>query len=110
MFSITYIDQPEQILPGKCDNAVFSRENQEILQDMSQLKTIEPQSVNDDELLQMETLVNKDDQELRSAFIASGLLDGADGSEADDNVQIPEGKPLEDDYDVDDLLNDVLPC
>jgi hypothetical protein len=56
----------------------FSSENQEILQDMSQSETIDAQPVKDGELLQMETLAKKSDQELRSVLIGSDLFDHAD--------------------------------
>jgi hypothetical protein len=86
---------------------IFS-ENQEILRAMSHSEAIDTQSACDDDLLQMENWINKDDQDLHSVFIESGLFDRTDKLDFDEEQVMVENDQPEDDYDVDDLLKDAL--
>ena len=86
----------------------FFRENQVILEHMSQSGTIDTHPVKDEELLQIESLVNKDDLDLQSVFIATYLFDRPDNAEKKDNLSMLQNRQAEDDYDVDDLLRNAL--
>lgn len=90
----------------KCN--LYSSEHQEILREMSQSGVIDMQSVNDDDLLQMEKLMNKDDQDLHTVFVEVGLFDQPDKSDLDEEQRMTAYDRCDDDYDVDDLLKDAL--
>jgi hypothetical protein len=77
---------------------------------ISKSDAIDTGLVNDNELLQMEQTMNKDDQDLRSVFIEVGLIDRDDQSDIEEEQPIHENNQPEDDYDydVDDLLKDAL--
>lgn len=84
------------------------RENQEILEQISQSKAIDTDPVNDDELLQMDSSVNTDDTDLRAIFIATGLFDRPENVESETDLSMSRKQRVQDDYDVDDLLKDVI--
>jgi hypothetical protein len=75
---------------------------------MSQPETIDTTPVKNKELLQMESLVNKDDTDLQPVFIATGLFDNPDNGDKEDELPMLQNRQAEDDYDVDDLLKGVL--
>jgi hypothetical protein len=75
---------------------------------ISKSDAIDTGLVNDNELLQMEQTMNKDDQDLRSVFIEVGLIDRNDQSDIEEEQPIHENNQPEDDYDVDNLLKDAL--
>jgi len=75
---------------------------------ISKSDAIDTGLVNDNELLQMEQTMNKDDQDLRSVFIEVGLIDRDDQLDIEEEQPIHENNQPEDDYDVDDLLKDAL--
>ncbi|CAF1066407.1 unnamed protein product [Didymodactylos carnosus] len=83
-------------------------EYQEILQEMSQSDVIDIQSVDDNDLLQMEKLLNKDDHDLHSLFVEAGLLDQPDKLNINEVQTTTECDRHNDDYDVDDLLKDIM--
>lgn len=74
---------------------------------MSQSDTIDVQCVSDDGLIHMEKAMNKDDQDLRSAFVEVGLFDRTDMLNINEE-QTAELDRGENDYDVDELLKDAL--
>jgi hypothetical protein len=75
---------------------------------MSRSDVIDAQSVNDDDLLQMEKSMNKDDQDLHAVFVEVGLFDQLDKSDLDEEQRMSTCDQHDDDYDVDDLLKDAL--
>ena len=75
---------------------------------MTQSDVIDMQSVDDNDLLQMEKAMNKDDQDLHAVFVEVGLLEEPDKSNIDDKRPITDCDQHDDDYDVDDLLKDVM--
>lgn len=56
----------------------------------------------------METVINKDDQELHSVFVESGLADVTDKSDGDEDEPMDDNNDVNDDYDVEDLLKDAI--
>jgi hypothetical protein len=56
----------------------------------------------------MSILMNKDDQDLHSVFVESGLFDRTDKLDVDEGQSMIENDQLPDDYDVDDLLKDAI--
>ena len=52
--------------------------------------------------------MNKDDQDLHSVFVESGLFDRTDKLDVDERQSMIENDQLPDDYDVNDLLKDAI--
>jgi hypothetical protein len=75
---------------------------------MSQSHPIDTESVDDNDLLQMEKSMNKDDQDLHAAFVEAGLFNQPDKSNISEEQPMTECNQHDDDYDVDDLLRDAL--
>jgi hypothetical protein len=75
---------------------------------MSQSDAINTESVDDNDLLQMEKWMNKDDQDLHAVFVEAGLFDQPDKLNISEEQPMTECDQHDDDYDVDDLLRDAM--
>ena len=71
---------------------------------MSDSQLIDDGVITDNDLLSMETAINKEDQDLRSVFVQSGLLGFDDEMEEDENQLTGSTDDDGNDYDVADLL------
>ena len=75
---------------------------------MSESDAIISELVDDNDLLHMEKIMNKDDQDLRSVFIETGLFECNEKSDGEEDQLMDDDQQPQDDYDVDDLLKDAL--
>ena len=75
---------------------------------MSLSDPIDTRAATDDDILQMETVINRYDQDLRSVFVDIGLIDSDDQSEKEDRDSMDYIDENDDDYAVDELLKAAI--
>ena len=75
---------------------------------MSLSDPVDTRATTDDDILQMEAVINRYDQDLQSVFVDIGLIDSDDQSEKEDRDSMDYIDENDDDYAVDKLLKAAI--